>query len=301
MPKATHFDFNLLRVFLSVYKSHSYTVTAEELDLTPSAVSHAVKRLNTQLGETLFQRKHVGVEPTFVAHDLFKQVAEPFHSIERTILGYEDFSPSKTDRAFRVYVPDVYMSDLIQRLVGQHDISAEVIFAALPSDQDDTYDSLASGVVDLVVDYVAPRLGGIASQLAKEESMVCVVHRDHPRIGDTISYEQYFAESHAFLNLVRFNTRAAETLAKQPIPRRKIHSDHNSLYSMLHTIAHTDAIGICTQDVASLMQASLPIKTMAVPYEINKVALWVNWPKKLDNNPANQWLRSLVIELLAQA
>ncbi|WP_394243114.1 helix-turn-helix domain-containing protein [Vibrio astriarenae] len=57
MPKTNHFDLNLLRVFLNVYKTGSYSMSAEELDLTPSAVSHAIKRLNNQLGETLFQRK----------------------------------------------------------------------------------------------------------------------------------------------------------------------------------------------------------------------------------------------------
>ncbi|MEH0665917.1 LysR family transcriptional regulator [Vibrio scophthalmi] len=301
MPKATHFDLNLLRVFLSVYKSRSYTTTAEELDLTPSAVSHAIKRLNNQLGETLFQRKHVGVEATYVAHDLFKQVSAPFYAIERTILGYEDFSATETDRTFRVFVPDVYMSDLIMRLAEKNKGGAQVICVALPPDQDETYDALASGEVDLVVDFVAPHLGGVASILAHQEPMVCVVNENHPRIGDTISYDEYFSESHAFLNLLRFNSRAADTLAKQPIPQRKIHSEHNSLYSMLHTIAHTDAIGICTKNAAIRIQEALPVKIMDVPYEINKVALWVNWPKKLDNNPANQWLRSLVIELLAQA
>jgi hypothetical protein len=38
---------------------------------------------------------------------------------------------------------------------------------------------------------------------------------------------------------------------------------------------------------------------MQVPFEISKIDVWVNWPKKLENNQANQWLRSIVIQSLS--
>ncbi|GAL12950.1 transcriptional regulator LysR family [Vibrio astriarenae] len=298
MPKTNHFDLNLLRVFLNVYKTGSYSMSAEELDLTPSVVSHAIKRLNNQLGETLFQRKNVGVEATFVAHDLFKQVAPAFETIEMSILGYEKFSPEETNRSFKVFVPDIFIADMITKLEAVNTSNADIICVALPPNEEQIYDALLTGEVDLVVDYIPPSLGGAASKLVTHEDICCVVNKQHPRVGDSISHSQYFSEAHAKLNLRRFDNRAAETLAKEPLPERRTHSEHNSLYSMLYTVAHSEALGLSPTRLAREFESNLNIRLLEIPFEINKIEVWVCWPKKLENNQANHWLRSIVVQSL---
>ncbi|MEF1221123.1 LysR family transcriptional regulator, partial [Photobacterium damselae] len=42
MPLSKKVDLNLLRVFVSAYQTQSVTKTAEQLDLTQSAVSNAL-------------------------------------------------------------------------------------------------------------------------------------------------------------------------------------------------------------------------------------------------------------------
>ncbi|RJG49892.1 LysR family transcriptional regulator [Motilimonas pumila] len=298
MPKSTHFDLNLLRVFLSVYKTGSYSATAEQLDLTPSAVSHAIKRLNAELKEVLFQRKSAGVEPTFVAHDFYKQVSPGFAEIERSILGYEKFCPTDANRTFRVFVPDVFIANMITRLEQINTSNSQIICVALPLEQDVIYQALTTGEVDLVVDYISPGLGGIESKLVVHEAVCCVANAKHPRINKAVSYQQYFEEVHAKLNLHRFDSRAAETLAIAALPERKTHSEHNSLYSMLFTVANSEAIGICPERLAQEFSNQLPLRIMPVPFEARQIEVWVNWPKKLATNPANRWLRDIIMASL---
>ncbi|XDF79808.1 LysR family transcriptional regulator [Aliivibrio fischeri] len=45
MSKQKDFDMNLLRVFVSVCQTGSFTKASEELDLTQSSVSNAIRRL----------------------------------------------------------------------------------------------------------------------------------------------------------------------------------------------------------------------------------------------------------------
>lgn len=298
MPKSTHFDLNLLRVFLSVYKTGSYSATAEQLDLTPSAVSHAIKRLNGELKEVLFQRKSAGVEPTFVAHDFYRQISPGFADIERSILGYEKFCPQSSNRTFRVYVPDVFIARMIRRLAQINTSNSQIVCVALPGEQDEIYQALTTGEVDLVVDYIAPRLGGVESSLVVHEAVCCVANAEHPRVKQAISYQQYFEEVHAKLNLHRFDSRAAETLANIPLPERKTHSEHNSLYSMLFTVANSDAIGLCPERLAQEFSNQLPLRIMPIPFDAKQIEVWVNWPKKLASNPANRWLRDTIMASL---
>ena len=57
-------DLNLLKVFKTLYAEQNMTRTADLLHLTPSAVSHAVKRLRFALGDELFVRSQNKMVPT---------------------------------------------------------------------------------------------------------------------------------------------------------------------------------------------------------------------------------------------
>ena len=57
-------DLNLLKVFRSLYEEQNMSRTAEALHLTPSAISHAVRRLRDALGDPLFQRAQNRMVPT---------------------------------------------------------------------------------------------------------------------------------------------------------------------------------------------------------------------------------------------
>lgn len=72
MSKQKDFDMNLLRVFVSVCQTGSFTKAAEELELTQSSVSNAIRRLKSALGNELFIRSGRGIEVTAYGENLFK-------------------------------------------------------------------------------------------------------------------------------------------------------------------------------------------------------------------------------------
>lgn len=82
MPKLKHLDLNLFRVFISVYRTRSFTQSAEELDLTQSSVSNAIGRLKCNLGSELFFREGRQTKATAVADQLFQQLESSITAIE---------------------------------------------------------------------------------------------------------------------------------------------------------------------------------------------------------------------------
>lgn len=63
-------NLELYKVFYTVAKCGSLTKAAEELYITQPAVSQAIKQLETQLGISLFNRMHKGVELSVQAGEL---------------------------------------------------------------------------------------------------------------------------------------------------------------------------------------------------------------------------------------
>ena len=74
-----------LAAFEAAARHLSFKNAAVELNVTPSAVSHQVKALETELGAPLFLRRHRGVELTSEGGRLFSTLAESFYQISRQL------------------------------------------------------------------------------------------------------------------------------------------------------------------------------------------------------------------------
>ncbi|MCC5809264.1 MAG: LysR family transcriptional regulator [Ectothiorhodospiraceae bacterium] len=74
-----------LRTFESAARLHSFKAAAEELAVTPTAVSHQVRRLEQQLGVALFRRVARGVEVTAAGERLFRSLHSALLDISHTV------------------------------------------------------------------------------------------------------------------------------------------------------------------------------------------------------------------------
>lgn len=78
-----HPPFTALRAFEAAARLTSFTSAAEELHLTPSAVSHQIKHLETFFGKPLFVRHSRHIEVTSTGQRLQQQLRSAFDNIER--------------------------------------------------------------------------------------------------------------------------------------------------------------------------------------------------------------------------
>jgi DNA-binding transcriptional LysR family regulator len=75
-------SFVLLRAFEAAARLESFTLAAEELHLTQSAISHQVKELEEYFGRPLFYRRNRRVEATSEGRRLFESLGRVFDVIE---------------------------------------------------------------------------------------------------------------------------------------------------------------------------------------------------------------------------
>ncbi|NGO11001.1 LysR family transcriptional regulator [Streptomyces sp. HC44] len=76
-----HADLNLLRTFLAVYRTGTFTAAAPTLGLSQPTVTAQIRALEQQTGRELFTRLPRGVEPTHLAHELAAQIAGPLDAL----------------------------------------------------------------------------------------------------------------------------------------------------------------------------------------------------------------------------
>lgn len=74
-------DWNLLRTFIVILQEHSISRAAARLHLTQPAVSQALRRLETQLGQTLIQRQGHTFRATSAGEEVYRIASEVFGQI----------------------------------------------------------------------------------------------------------------------------------------------------------------------------------------------------------------------------
>src|SRR5690242_251127 len=112
-------DLNLFRVLLALLEHQSVSRAAKELALTPSAVSHALGRLRTALGDPLFERRGGGLIPTAHAVEVGRRVRPSMDRL-RDAVNRDEFDPATAEREFVVaagsYVAAVILPRIIDNL-----------------------------------------------------------------------------------------------------------------------------------------------------------------------------------------
>ena len=64
MSLLDHIEFSDLRIFVTILRTGSFKAAAIQLGLTPSATSHAMKRLEERLSTQLLYRSSRAISPT---------------------------------------------------------------------------------------------------------------------------------------------------------------------------------------------------------------------------------------------
>jgi DNA-binding transcriptional LysR family regulator len=89
-------DLNLLRTFLAVYRSGSFTAAAQLLGLSQPTVTTQIRSLERQTRRELFERLPRGVAPTTVADELAARVAAPLDALAEAT-GHGPRAESRVD------------------------------------------------------------------------------------------------------------------------------------------------------------------------------------------------------------
>ncbi|WP_337158350.1 LysR substrate-binding domain-containing protein [Pseudomonas putida] len=105
---------NALRSFEAAARLGSFKTAAEELSVTPAAISHQVKALEARLGTMLFERSGQGVALTEQGEQLYRQIHRAFLDISRSL---EQFLPKTSAQTLTLTTtPGLAATWLIPRL-----------------------------------------------------------------------------------------------------------------------------------------------------------------------------------------
>lgn len=294
-------DLNLLVLFDALMRTRSVTLAGERVGLSQSATSNALQRLRGAFDDPLFVRTPKGMEPSAMALELEAPVRAALDQLRAAVERRPSFDPATASRTFTVLMSDIAQMLHMPGVVAMLRASAPSVRlhnVALPLRE--AKEAMADGELDLAIGFL-PDLGAdFRRQSLFSETWVCVVAQNHPRIGASLSPDDYLAETHvSFRPAVAmhstFDALLSAQLGDKGI-RRAIGLVVPYSSGVAATLAACDLVLTVPVGLAMTMVATADVRMLPLPFEMPAIDLSMQWHERKHRDPGGRWLRAAFAE-----
>ncbi len=295
----TNIDLKLLAVVTELHKTRSVSQTAENLDLSQSAISMSLAKLRKHFNDPLFVRTSSGMNPTPHAVELIGLLKSAEDILQTALDFHVVFDPLTSDRRFNVYSTDIAQVTLMPRLMQRLRRVAPNVGIDLRELSEVTAKFLESGQADLAVGFVLPMGAGFCQQRLFKEKFVCVLRRDHPRVGDSLNIDQFQDETHLAITTCGTGHEVVEKTLESRNIRRRVGLAVPSFLGITAIITQLDYLAVLPEQLARHLAGSENIKVLPLPFSVPSYFIMQHWHERYTHDPASRWLRSIVAELFS--
>lgn len=286
-------DLNLLVPLVALLEERHVSRAAQRAHLSQPAMSRALGRLRDVLEDELLVRGRTGYSLTPRAERLQRQLAAVLPRLD-LVFAAEDFDPASAAETFRLagtdYPAAAFGAALFSRLFAASPRST-LSFSAWRSE---VFEDVERGAVDLVF-YGAAAPPHLRRRHLLTEPFLCVLSADHPLASrDRLELADYLDCAHVVVDVADGRQGAVERSLETAGASRTA-----SLQMPYHFAAAPAVLG--THLVATLPQRLLApyrdhpgLRLLSPPAEIVPMDYGMCWHPRLDDDPAQQWLRRTV-------
>ncbi|MDM0065433.1 LysR family transcriptional regulator [Variovorax sp. J31P207] len=291
-------DLNLLVLFDTMARLRSVNKAAEALALSQSATSGALARLRAVFDDQLFVRTASQMEPTPRALELAPVVHRVVQTIQSEILQQSAFDPARAERSFTILTPDIgevaFLPGVLRRLREE---APHVRLHAVSRPRAAAADALEKGEAELAVGFFPDlQRAGYFQQALFMSTYTCIACARNTAAGSRMTLKQYLSARHI---VVRPDGR--EHLLDRFLDdkgwQRHVTLELSHFMSLVVLLPGSDLIATVPQDIATVVGRHVAIKEIALPFRPPQLQLQQYWHRRMQNDPANRWLRGLFYDV----
>lgn len=295
-------DLNLLTVFDAIMAEQNLSRAADRIGMSQPAISNALARLRHVLKDDLFVRTGHGMRATPRAEELAKPIRKILDMVVTTLTQGIEFDYTRSERVFNLVLSDYGEVVVLAPLMNWLDtLGAKVRINVETYMQGELQEKMRFGKIDLCL-WTEPMPGeAFNSQLLLKEELYSMVRRDHPRVDNQLTLEQYLALKHLVLEWpdaddLRPVERRLEALGVS----REYYLHVHSFFSMPWIVAGSNVVCTMPSRMAMTLSALHPLKCFKTPLEGLEIPIHLSWHQRFQHDPAHQWLRNGIASICAR-
>lgn len=293
-------DLTLLLTLDALLQEANVTSAARRLGLSAAATSHALARIRGRLGDPILVRAGRHMVRTPRGEELRPLVRSLVEDAARVLSAAVPFSARSLARSFTVFTTDhvlLVLGPFIDRIL--RDEAPGVSLRFLPSVVED-WVPLRDGAADLSVCILGHFPPEFRTRRLFTDRFVCVARRDHPGLGRKLTLDRYLALDHLVVAPLGLPSAVDRVLAERRL-ERKIRHVVPFFMTGLWMAATSDDVLTVSDRAAAVLAPALGLRIVNPPLPLPSYALHLLWHPRLENEPANRWLRGVFVRAAREA
>ena len=293
---ARDLDLNLLPVLVAVADTGSVTAAAARLHLTQSAVSAALGRLKSAIGDSIVIRHGRGVVLTERGARLVGDARPHLDAIVQAALAPARFDPRTTDRTLRLGLADIADEWLLPPLLRFLEAEApQMRLACSPIQFRTVNEALATRRIDLAVTVADALPASVARRPLVQSRLVCVFDPRFVRLGARPTERAYLAQDHV---VVSYNGDLRGVIEDSFGRERRVRCSVASFGSIGAMVSGGRLVATVPVIVATQILRLRPhLRVSSIPFPHEPGSIDLLWPRALDVDPACRFVRDAIIRI----
>ncbi len=289
-------DLNLLVAFELLMQERSVTAAARRAHVSPSAMSHMLRRLRTLLSNEVLVRQGQQMVPTPQAEALAVPIRELLSQARSVFANSSALDPGNLRRIFRLACTDAASTVLtaeIRAILGREAPGVDLCIHPMTAD---VAQELRDGAVDAAIGLFHLAPPEMVSRRIYTDRLVTVARLDHPRRGaGALSLDDFVAEAHIEVTAPGEPRGAVDRLLAEDGLSRRIALRVPDSLAALWYVLETDYLFTTSQRLVEATQHVLPVRMLAVPLPLAEHPVGLMWHPRTHRAPADVWFRDLLI------
>jgi LysR family transcriptional regulator, mexEF-oprN operon transcriptional activator len=297
---ARHLDLNLLPVLVAVADTGSVTAAAERLYLTQSAISAALGRLRSAIGEAIVVRHGRGVVLTERGARLVADARPHLDALLQTALQPARFDARTSDRTLRLGLADSADEWLLPRLLRLLDSEApRMRLVCRPIQFRTVNEELATRRIDIAITVADELPASVARRPLLRSRFVCLFDPRLVRLGARPTERAYLAQDHV---IVSYNGDLRGIVEDSFGKERRVRCSLAGFASLGAIVDGSRLVATVPTIVASNILRTRPhLRVAPFPFEHEPGSVDLLWPTALDADPACRFVRDAIVQLSEEA
>ena len=300
-------DLNLLVYLDALLRERNVTQAANQLNLSQPAMSNGLRRLRELFDDPLLVRTSEGMTPTERALELEPVVREVLTNIDRAVQPRSAFEPEHAHRVFRIMASDYAESTLLPMVLGKLRTLAPGLTLDIMTPSDVSFLDVERGKVDMVINRFDAMPQSFHQIHLWDDSFSCVLSPENPVLQD-FTLENYLKANHVWVSKTGMGVGVGVDpddvqrlgwvdVALNKLGKKRQIRVFTRHYQAAMTLAEqNDLIVTLPTRAAELKRNNPRVVLRDPPLDIPPLELKMAWSPLLQHNPANKWLRKLIVD-----
>ncbi|BAK48015.1 MAG: LysR family transcriptional regulator [Lachnospiraceae bacterium] len=256
------------QVFQTVVKQGSFQKAAEMLNLTPSAVSHAVASMEKSLGFSLFVRSKNGISLTNYGAQLMpyiNAVLNSEESLQQAVSALNGLQHGTVKVGCFSSVCTNWMADIIHRFQREHPAIAIEVYQG-------TYADVSYWIKNGVVDFgflSVSSAGDLPIEPLCEDPLLCItsVHYQKEQPSEHMSIEEM--KNQVFVS--QMETTDADIVNYMKVNGLNVQSSYHVVDDLSTIAMVSEGFGICIMPEMVMKDISYPVRMYPLEPEASRI------------------------------